>query len=969
MSIRVPEDTGAPAVPVAATTLGVDRLHEVLKAGERHAAEQHLPQKPMPTAAAMGSPKPSATVLPPAMTSPYVSGGVRAASAPTRAGKGLGNTASGVSVVEAMMGKRVAAPTPPAPQLKPHVAEAVAAAVETVEDLPAVELEEEEEEVATKASVVPEDLLLESQVEADQEAMIAAAILKASTPMPSLNVADAPVEERVEAPVQAAQAELIVDPGEKAPDVKVAATGEAVAQSLYAREEAPEELEEQRPTYALLGTEGADYEELPVSLSFEHMDGYHVAYVQHFNSDNNDSVTAIAVFPGDEMLVVSATNTPLHDHHVLDVDGYECDLMDEIEASAATGVDVSSLKAKALTKVSNLKAAASAAAGKVASLASQKKSRLLGTKVFANYSVPDKTSPFFKKVMKQLKVALKNGYNPGNVAPMYRIVRIKTPAGAGKPVGSVDGSLFYSAVLPNMTGGFLSGTTVKKQWNMGMMVPFTKQTEWPPPMLEVGGVVFYMPEELKAEKQTACLGHFFGTEEDGPKNVRTGAAAEAAEGVPLTDVRNYRILGPEFVVVKVPRGGYDVMLQRVGAEYENGLTITWNDVEARERKNTLTNVYRDMLCQLYLDELEKDRTAAFVKEHARFQEDLLKRQEEERKQSEAKIQAEEAGKPLPVFKRIDVMFNYDKPMQAAYNRMEKEKMHARNSMLLPYGVTFEAFQALHTIINTMSGASEMWNLVLPYTPVGSGVYLDANTYLGQEFRWTNTPQELDMYTQDAATRRSYVLRWRAEYNSKYTDESERELFGAPSAIRGADNVAGVVDPIMVHIGGTSYRQDLEKRILDARQHMHSLPANTDFEGYLTSLIARNKKRGMRDPGCVEEAKLELKRTIDQTLRSQPSEVEERYNSVISWYEEQVMQQKRFLGNLLAEEKRKEHEAGRTSFSDMSNDKEFTVATEDQELEVAHLTVAAADDIPKNHPARKLLTLNEQRLRLLEPVKR
>ena len=963
MSVRVTEDTGAPAVTAAATTLGVDRLHEVLKAGERHAAEKHRPQKPMPTAAAIDSPKPSATVLPPAMTSPYLSGGVRAASAPTRAGKGLGDTASGVSVVEAMMGKRVAAPTSPASQLKPHVAEPVAAAVETVEDLPAVELEEEVEEVATKASVVPEDFLLDSQVEADQEAMIAAAIFKASTPMQSLNVADAPVEERVEAPVQAAQAELIVDPGAKVSAAKVAATGEAVAQSLDAWEEAPEDPEEQTPTYTLLGTEGADDEQLPVSLSFERMDGYHVAYIQHFNSDNNDSVTAIAVFPGDEMLVVSATNAPLHEHHVLDVDGYELDLMEEIENSAATGVDVASLKEKALAKVGNLKAAASAAAGKVASLASQGKSRLLRTKVFANYSVPDKTSPFFKRVMNQLKVALKNGYNPGNVAPMYRIVRVKTPAGAGKPVGSVDGSLFYSAVLPNMMGGFLSATTAKKPWNMGMMAPFTKQTEFPPPTLDVGGVVFYMPEELKAEKQTACLGHFFGTEEDGPKNVRTSAAGEAAEGGPMTDVRNYRILGPEFVVVKVPRGGYDVMLQRVGAEYENGLTITWKDVEAWERKNTLTNKYRDMLCQLYLEELAIDTTAAARKEHARFQEDLLERQQEEDKQAQAILQAQKAGKPLPVFKRIDVMFNYDKPMQAAYNRMEKEKMDARNIILMPYGVTFEAFQALHTIISTMSGASELWNLVLPYTPVGSGVYLDAKTYLGQQFRWTNTPQEFDTYSQDAATRRSYVLRWKQMYNTKYTDESDRELFGELGANRGPDNVAGVGDPIMVHVGGTSYRQDLEKRILDARQHMHALPANTDFESYLTSLIARNKKRGMKGSDSVEEAKLELKRTIDQTMRAQPSEMEERYNSAISWYEEQVRQQKRYLGDVLAENQRDDPEAGRTPISEMANDAAFEEATRDQRLAVAEDTV----NIRKDHPARQLRNLEQHRLRLLDAV--
>ena len=903
MSVRPHNETSTLAAPVEAlggavtstTTLSVDRLYEVLKAGERHAAEKHTPQKPVPTAVAMNPPKLANPVLPPSMPSPYGGGGVRAASAASRAGNGMGNTVSSTSIVESMMGKRLVTPKAPEAQMKVRGVEEVAASVETVEDTPAEEPEEEGEEAETEAPFAADETLLQAEMDAEEEAGIAAAIAAAATSPPNVEVVGAQVQESVEASTEAI-AEMSMK--EAAVPAVTAATLETPEAAV--KPEAEEEPMETIPTYTLLGTEGGDEEQIPVSLEFEQEDGFHVAYIQHLDEDDNDTFTGIAVFPGDHIVVVSATNAPIHDHHTLDLDRYEYDLMDEITRTIPKGERQEAEIAAARSLLSRISNAAKAAGQKVYdSTIAKVKPKPLSTRVYKEFAVPDTDTPFYKKVMRRFKSALKAGVNPGNVSSAFHLVRIKTTEGAGKPVGSVPNSVHYVAAIPNNTGGLLSGTFKVEQWNMGKMAPFSGMNGGRIEM-EVGGIVFYRPEGL--EDEAMCLGHFFANTKAGGE-VRNVKVSGTVKGKSLSTARSYRILGPEFSIRPGRTGTPQVCLHQVGPDYTNGKFVQWAHVDAWERQKTLTNYWRNELIKFYQDALKRDGGKAATVELNRFNGAVADREIKEAARRTEILEANTRKRPIPKFEPIEVIYYHTKAKNQADNNLLTLQKLERDTLLEKWGIDYDAFLGLNTVFSAMVGEKKLYNLILPYTPVSSGVYLKKTTYKPQPYRWTGLP--IDFTTYNEETQSSYALRWIKAYGTSARDnESVQYDASGSQAIVGEDgkvgyketedNIAGVVDPVMVHIGGTSYGQDVETRIRDAKDHLHTLPYNTDFESYFMRLIAQKKKmKGPGDP--IEMAKTELKETIRVVLAGTDRDSSNRYAEVINWYEKRSKGQKDYLG--------------------------------------------------------------------------
>jgi hypothetical protein len=854
----------------------------------------------------------------------------------------MGNSVTSTSVVEAMMGKRIVTPRVVAAPTKVREVEQVAASAETVEDAPAEE-PEDEEEAETEAPLAPVKAMPDMEMGAEEEAEIAAAISAASTPLQDINVAAAKPQEPVEAATHVSAEKLVDSVADLATTEAAAAPEEALVTVADPEEE---EVVDKAPTYTLLGTEGADDERLPVSVAFEEQDGFHVAFLQHADAEDNDTFTGIAVFPDEHIVVISATNAPMHDHLKLDINSYELDLIDEVERTIPTGAKQDAEKSKISKLVGSVKAAAQAVATKVVDAAKGKKStqNVPKTSVFKKFHVPDAGSPFFKKVMRRFKSAMKMGYDAGNVSSAFHLVRIKTAEAAGKPVGSVPESLHYVAAVPNNTGGFLSGTFKVEQWNMGLMAPFTHQATPGKIHIEVGGVVFYLPASLK-DTDIECLGHFFANDkgEGEVKNVKVSGTA--SDGKNISTTRSYRILGPEFSVKKLPgKAGHELYLHPVGTAYSSKeqQPMTWAWMDAWERQKVMSNYWRDELAKAYIEVLKSDTSKPAAAELKRFKGVILDREIKEEAQRLQYDRSKEAGRPLPSFPRIDVEYIHTKSFKLAFSKLDYLKRQQRNEQLDAYGIDYDAFLALNTIFNAMTGERKVWNLILPYTPVSSGVYLKATTYKPELYRWTELPPNLTAY--DVESRKSYALRWIKAYSTtedketkvlSYGESGQRAVVGNDLSVtytETPDRIAGVVDPLMVHISGTSYRQDLQTQIRDAVEHLHTLPKNTDFEGYLMALIAENKKKGRADP--VGLAKDKLKATLDVVMGGNVADASNRYEEVVSWYDERSNGQKGYLNAMAAEKIKDGAEVQGENYAE--NEELYEGATDAMRIEAARL---------------------------------
>jgi hypothetical protein len=347
MSVRTPENEAGtqqyePAFetpqPVA-TAAGLDRLHEVLSAGERHAALKHTPQDPLPVAAAMNNTTTGALGLKVAApASQYGSGGMRAAGAPNRAGRPLDVGCETASVVDSMFGARptlltqgpketpavaVKAPLqPPATRKAPVNAEAApvnaAAAPVNAAAAPAVEpfkidAEEAKGVVASiaAASDVAQKLASVSLKDPATDASAAFDVAQdvvgklTAEEVKKSEVAAAPVATNT--PVSAQEVPVVVQPVVVQPNVKEeAATQEALVD---------EGDIDAAQLSMILGADEAGGKVLPTAMPVESVGGnILVAFKQHDVHEGGDDVTisAIAVVP-DGSVVISTSTTLLVD--------------------------------------------------------------------------------------------------------------------------------------------------------------------------------------------------------------------------------------------------------------------------------------------------------------------------------------------------------------------------------------------------------------------------------------------------------------------------------------------------------------------------------------------------------------------------------------------------------------------------------------------------------------------------------